>query len=131
MLTTHNLYEAEQICDRVGIIQSGSLVAQGRPADLIRQAGELPRLDLLLRGDLTTAKRIIGSDGLWWGDVNRDGEFAVAVRAQEGWRSSDAITSALAAQGIAVVQARLREPDLEDAYIAITGSRIERPFIER
>ena len=60
LLTTHNLYEAEQICDRVGIIQSGSLVAQGRPADLIRQAGEVPRLDLLLRGDLDVAKEVIG-----------------------------------------------------------------------
>ncbi|MDE0001551.1 MAG: hypothetical protein OXQ29_02510, partial [Rhodospirillaceae bacterium] len=102
-----------------------------RPADLIQQAGEMPRLDLLLRGDLTTAKEIIGSDGLWWGDVNRDGEFAVAVRARAGWRSSDALTTELSARGIAVEQARLREPDLEDAYIAITGSRIERPFIER
>ena len=131
LLTTHNLYEAEQICDRVGIIQSGSLVAQGRPADLIRQAGEVPRLDLLLRGELSAAKAIIGSDGLWWGEVNRDGQFAVAVRAPQGWRSSDAITSALVAQGVVVEEARLREPDLEDAYIAITGSRIERPFIER
>lgn len=131
LLTTHNLYEAEQICDRVGIIQSGSLVAEGRPADLIRQAGEVPRLDLLLRGDLAAAKAVIGSDGLWWGDVNRDGEFAVAVRAPTGWRSSDALTTKLVARGIAVEQARLREPDLEDAYIAITGSRIERPFVER
>ena len=63
LLTTHNLYEAEQICDRVGIIQSGTLVAEGRPADLIRQAGEAPRLDLLLRGDLATAKATIGFDG--------------------------------------------------------------------
>ena len=131
LLTTHNLYEAEQICDRVGIIQSGSLVAEGRPADLIRQAGEVPRLDLLLRGELSAAKAIIGSDGLWWGEVNRDGQFAVAVRAPQGWRSSDAITSALVTQGVVVEEARLREPDLEDAYIAITGSRIERPFIER
>ncbi|MYD92178.1 MAG: ABC transporter ATP-binding protein [Chloroflexi bacterium] len=131
LLTTHNLYEAEQICDRVGIIQSGSLVAQGRPADLIRQAGEMPRLDLLLRGDLAVAKAVIGSDGLWWGEVNRDGEFAVAARAPDGWRSSDALTTELSARGIVVEEARLREPDLEDAYIAITGSRIERPFIER
>ena len=131
LLTTHNLYEAEQICDRVGIIQSGTLVAEGRPGDLIRQAGEVPRLDLLLRGDLATAKATIGSDALWWGEVNRDGEFAVSTRAPEGWRSSDALTSALASQGIVVEEARLREPDLEDAYIAITGSRIERPFIER
>ncbi len=131
LLTTHNLYEAEQICDRVGIIQSGTLVAEGQPADLIRQAGEVPRLDLLLRGDLSTAKATIGSDGLWWGDVSRDGEFAVAVRAPDGWRGSEALTSALVSQGIVVEQASLREPDLEDAYIAITGSRIERPFIER
>ena len=131
LLTTHNLYEAEQICDRVGIIQSGTLVAEGRPGDLIRQAGEVPRLDLLLRGDLATAKATIGPDALWWGEVNRDGQFAVAARAPKGWRSSDALTSALVSQGIVVEEARLREPDLEDAYIAITGSRIERPFIER
>ena len=66
-----------------------------------------------------------------WGEVNRDGQFAVAARAPKGWRSSDALTSALVSQGIVVEEARLREPDLEDAYIAITGSRIERPFVER
>ena len=51
LLTTHNMHEADEVCDRVGIIDKGRLIAEDRPADLIRRAGVEPRLELMLRGN--------------------------------------------------------------------------------
>ena len=48
-LTTHNLAEAEQLCDTVGLMRAGKLLAVGKPADLRDQRG-LPQLEILGRG---------------------------------------------------------------------------------
>ncbi len=48
-LTTHNLAEAEQLCDTVGLMRAGKLLAVGTPAEL-RDQGRLPQLEILGRG---------------------------------------------------------------------------------
>ena len=88
LLTTHNMHEADEVCDRVGIIDHGRLVAEDRPAALIASAGVEPRLELQLHGDAAAARQILGADALWWGDVQDDGGIAVAVSAPGGWQSA-------------------------------------------
>ena len=39
LLTTHYIEEAEELCDRVGVIDHGRLIALGRPRDLVAQHG--------------------------------------------------------------------------------------------
>ena len=128
LLTTHNMHEADEVCDRVGIIDRGRLIAEDRPADLINRAGVEPRLELMLRGNTSAARSAIGEAALWWGAVESDGAIQVAVRAPDGWRSAEAITRRVSAAGAEIVQSRLREATLEDAYIELTGSRLEGPF---
>ncbi len=128
LLTTHNMHEADEVCDRVGIIDKGRLVAEDRPADLISRAGVEPRLELMLRGNTSAARAAIGEAALWWGEIESDGAVQVAVRAPDGWRSAEAITQRVSAAGAEIVQSRLREATLEDAYIELTGSRLEGPF---
>ena len=128
LLTTHNMHEADEVCDRVGIIDKGRLIAEDRPADLISRAGVEPRLELMLRGNTSAARTAIGGAALWWGEAESDGAVQVAVRAPEGWRSAEAITQRVSAAGAEVVQSRLREATLEDAYIELTGSRLGGPF---
>ena len=128
LLTTHNMHEADDICDRVGIIDKGRLIAEDRPTDLISRAGVEPRLELMLRGNTSAARNAIGEAALWWGAVESDGAVQVAVRAPGGWRSAEDITQRAAAAGAEIVQSRLREATLEDAYIELTGSRLEGPF---
>ena len=77
LLTTHNMHEADEVCDRVGIIEHGRLIAEDRPADLIKRAGVEPRLELMLRGDTSAARAAIGDAALWWGQS----------RPTEGFRS--------------------------------------------
>ena len=124
LLTTHNMHEADEVCDRVGIIDHGRLVAEDRPAALIASAGVEPRLELQLHGDAAAARQILGADALWWGDVQGDGGIAVAVSAPGGWQSAERIAASLKAAGVTVIESRLREATLEDAFIKLTGSRL-------
>jgi fluoroquinolone transport system ATP-binding protein len=48
-LTTHNMAEAEEVCDRVGFLSKGTIPVTGSPADLKRQFGE-PRVDVTAKG---------------------------------------------------------------------------------
>lgn len=128
LLTTHNMHEAEDICDRVGIIHRGQLVAEDRPHQLIHLAGLEPRLELRLSGDVDSAKEALGGDALWWSDVKQDGGFDVAVRAPDGWRSAQSASERLDMVGVNVIESRLREATLEDAFISLTGSRLDAPL---
>ncbi len=128
LLTTHSMHEAEDICDRVGIIHRGALVAEGAPRALIREAGLEPRLELRLNGDLQAARTALGDQALWWGDPADDGSIEAAVRAADGWRTAYALDERLRQDGVTIEDARLRDATLEDAFIKLTGARLEDPF---
>ena len=128
LLTTHNMHEAEEVCDRVGILHRGVLVAEGNPAELIRTAGLEPRLELRIAGDLEAAQRRMGSSLLWW-ESNPDGSGGRAsIRASKGWETARDIAEQLRPVGAAVIDTRLREATLEDAFIELTGNRLGVTF---
>ena len=128
LLTTHSMHEAEEICDRVGIIHRGVLVAEGAPRELIREAGLEPRLELRLSGNLQAARTALGDQAIWWGDPADDGSVEAAVRAADGWRTAHALDERLRRDGVTIDDARLRDATLEDAFIKLTGARLEDPF---
>jgi ABC-2 type transport system ATP-binding protein len=51
LYTTHYMEEAERLCDRVGIIDEGRLVAEGTRAELVARMGERDRLRIAVAGD--------------------------------------------------------------------------------
>ncbi len=128
LLTTHNMQEAEQLCDRVGILHRGRLAAEDPPEVLIRKAGLDPRLELRLAGDAEAARETLRDLALWWGTPTDDGQVDVALRAPRGWRTAHTVTERLDRVGVTVASSRLRDATLEDAFIKLTGSRLEGPF---
>ena len=73
LLCTHLLDDVERLCNRVGIIVAGRTVAEGKIADLIRTARQLPRFRLRLAGEPPQSAtpptghiRVVGRDGNWW-----------------------------------------------------------------
>jgi len=52
LYTTHYMEEAERLCDRVGIIDQGRLIAEGTRRELVAQIGERDRIELAASGDL-------------------------------------------------------------------------------
>ncbi|MEZ2388400.1 ABC transporter ATP-binding protein [bacterium RCC_150] len=63
LLTTHSMEEAQAVCDRVAIIDRGTLQALGSPGDLVAMHREDPRVRAVARGDVTLEDVFIGLTG--------------------------------------------------------------------
>jgi ABC-2 type transport system ATP-binding protein len=120
-LTTQYLEEADELADRVGIINEGRLVAEGTPAELKRSVGN----DVLVA-------RVDGR-----AEASRSAvEFLPGVRSVEAHGDELTITTtdgaaaigpvAVALSGVAPVRhLTLRTPTLDDVFLELTGNRIE------
>lgn len=129
LLATHNMFEADELCDRVGIINDGQLVAEGRPSELIAQAGVEPRVELRIEGAIEPAQVALRAMDLWCNPKNQGANSEFAVRAPYGWESVRQISHLLEQAGVRVLESRLREATLEDAFVHLTGDRLRDPFV--
>jgi ABC-2 type transport system ATP-binding protein len=118
MLTTHYIEEAEQLCDRVAIIDRGRIVADGRPRELIDRSGSMPRVSLTTRPPLDP-EALAGVPGIE--DVTWD-ERGVSFRAPDATRALGALAARLAERRIEVVELHVQKASLEDIYLAHTGA---------
>jgi ABC-2 type transport system ATP-binding protein len=125
LLTTHYMAEAEEICDRVGFIFKGKLVALGTPSELSRMLGKFTTLELIVQGNaeqavkgLTTFKEIeVASVET----VEHIGISALKVILHV---TNDELTPQAVMHfekfGAKVVSLNVRKPNLEDAYIHLS-----------
>ena len=122
-LTTQYLEEADELADRVGIIDAGHLVAQGTPDELKRAIGAdviVARID----GDLDVARRAVaGIEGVGPVEVHGD-ELDRSPRRTVPARSVP-VAVALNGCGVRVRELTLRTPTLDDVFLELTGNRIE------
>ncbi|WP_329478696.1 ABC transporter ATP-binding protein [Kribbella sp. NBC_01484] len=122
LYTTHYMEEAERLCDRVGIIDHGRLVAEGTRRELVAQLGEHDRIDLTATGDLgALADRCRRLDGIDRADV-KDGE--VQLLARDGRRLLPAVLEAAEHLGTPVRSVEVAEPDLEAVFLHLTGTAL-------
>ena len=116
LLTTQYLEEADRLADEIVVLSGGRTVAAGTPAELKARVGDR-RVHLSITGDgaLATAARVF---------ERLDPELDVRARrlslpAPDGPRDLTAALDALAAAGIAVDEAALSQPTLDDAFFAL------------
>ncbi len=122
-LTTQYLEEADELADRVGIIDRGRLVAEGSPADLKRSVGSdviVARLD----GDAGPAARSV-HDIPGVSSIEAHGSELV-IATDNGSAAISAVAVALAASDARVRDLTLRTPTLDDVFLELTGTRIEQ-----
>jgi ABC-2 type transport system ATP-binding protein len=123
-LTTQYLEEADQLADRVGIISSGKIVAEGTPAALKAEIG-LPHLDLSFDGDvdLVRVREVLAGFGEVRDDAPSGADLSIGVR--EGSGAIAGVVRALDEVGVTVGRVELVEPTLDDVFAARTGSHLE------
>jgi ABC-2 type transport system ATP-binding protein len=63
LLTTHSMEEAQAVCDRVAIIDNGTLLTTETPRDLIEKHKDDPRVREVARGEVTLEDVFIGLTG--------------------------------------------------------------------
>jgi len=120
-LTTQYLEEADELADRVGILNAGRLVAEGTPTDLKRSIGNdviVARVD----GDAAAALASLADvDGVQGVDASGS---EVVVTATNGAATIGPIAVALDSGGIRVRDLTLRTPTLDDVFLEATGTHI-------
>jgi ABC-2 type transport system ATP-binding protein len=119
LLTTHYLEEADQLAERVAIVDRGRVVAEGTPDELKRELrGDAIHVDL--EGESNGAvNRALGELALVR-DVSVEGRV-LRARADDGGRAVPLVLQALEAHGVVVSAVRVARPSLDDVYLKYTG----------
>ncbi len=120
-LTTQYLEEADQLADRVGIIDNGKLVAEGTPTELKAEVGK-PHLELsLAEGRDEQATEVVSQ----FGKPLPSADGKVMVELEGGATGVAPVVRALDDAGIAVESLDLVEPTLDDVFLDKTGYHLE------
>jgi ABC-2 type transport system ATP-binding protein len=126
-LTTQYLEEADELAHRVGIIDRGRIVAEGTPVELKRAVGSdviVARID----GDAASVCPVIERlDGVQSVEVHGN---EIVAATDNGPAAISPIAVALAGCEVTVRELTLRTPTLDDVFLDLTGSRIERDETE-
>jgi ABC-2 type transport system ATP-binding protein len=114
VLVTHFMEEAEELCDRVAVIDRGRIVADGTPHELIHRAGVAMRVSFSWSDpDIGALTRLAGVQ-----NVIREGE---TVHVTGAGPLAVTVAGALVQRGIAPIDFRTHYPNLEDVFLALTG----------
>ena len=122
LLTTHFMEEAERLCDRVAILDKGRIVALDTPSNLVHNLGAEERilfsvdkaLPVRFADALSNGTRL-DAQGEWVTISGRNGrEIPLVVE----------VVNLLSREGIRFRNLRTEQPNLEDVFLSLTGSKI-------
>jgi ABC-2 type transport system ATP-binding protein len=115
-LTTQDLDEADQLADRIAVLDHGRLVAEGTPDQLKRRIpGGHARLHFRDVNGADTAAQVLG-------DASRESDALILDVPNDGTpQSLMALLGRLDLQGVRVERVTLHMPDLDDVFFALTG----------
>jgi len=120
LLTTHDMAAAESLADRVGLLADGQFVAVGPPRELVAAHGGESRLELDVpedaEGAAATALEMAGYHLV-------PDEAVLAVAGIDPGDIGD-VVDVLAAEGVPYDAITWKQPDLEDVYLALTGTEV-------
>jgi ABC-2 type transport system ATP-binding protein len=126
-LTTQYLEEADELAHRVGIIDRGRIVAEGTPEELKRSVGT----DVIVArvaGDAEAARPLLDAVPGVLGVEAHGNELVISTSNGAGVISPAAV--ALAGSNLTVRDLTLRTPTLDDVFLELTGTHIERNATE-
>ena len=120
-LTTQYLEEADELADRIAVLDHGRLVAEGTAEELKRRIpGGHVRLRFADPRGLEAAERVLGQ-------VSRDSDaLALRVPSDGSLRSLKTLIDRLDDEAIEVDELSVHTPDLDDVFLALTGNPAQR-----
>ncbi|MDR6981009.1 ABC-2 type transport system ATP-binding protein [Streptomyces sp. 3330] len=131
LLTTHYMFEAEDLCDRLAVIAGGRIIAEGTSKDL----GALANAGPVVRAEVTGGAQALCRALEDRADVVNchleplSGRELVTIRfaAQTGVEASRVVGEAAAADtGVQLLDLQLREPTLEDKYVTLVSQSLDK-----
>jgi ABC-2 type transport system ATP-binding protein len=121
LLTTHYMFEADQLCDRIAVIAKGQIVAEGTPSHLKGHVADMTVVEIETFGvQDAVVERIRALPGVTnVGIEEREQAQVLHVSSPSGLELTSELLRHL--DGTSVGRVAAREPTLEDAYVALVG----------
>src|SRR6218665_381839 len=114
VLTTHYLEEAEQLCDRIAIINHGKLIPNEPTRDLLALAQEKV-VEVVVDRDVGKAP-----ENGCFDKIELKGERTLAITYRKDKVNAGDVLAALHTEGLGIVDVSTREADLEDVFLNLT-----------
>jgi ABC-2 type transport system ATP-binding protein len=126
LLTTQYLEEADQLADDISVIDDGRVIAEGTSDQLKAQiGGHRVVVALVDAADSGRALQILGRHGSGEPSLDSDGR-GVEVAVTDGPRALQNVLAELGEAGIALHDAGMRRPTLDDVFLKLTGHRADK-----
>jgi len=119
LLSTHDMYEADEICDRVAIMNKGKVAALDKPHTLKKSIGGEPFISL--RAKDSQAKKAL-TCLKEYNCILRDSEIQILTK--NPWEFMTKISEELASKGVLIEKIEIIEPTLEDVFLKLTGRKL-------
>lgn len=119
LYTTHYMEEAERICDRIGIIDHGELIAEGTRRELMATVGSNDRVLLSVNGDLPRAAAAVRElSGVL---QVHSGDTGLELIVQEAGKLLPALLERVVSTGASLSAVEVSESNLETVFLHLTG----------
>jgi ABC-2 type transport system ATP-binding protein len=114
VLTTHYLEEAEELCDRIAIIDRGTVIANEPTRQLVGRAQE--------KKVVVTVDRVVTvpPDNVCFDKIEVSGERQLTITYRKDRVNAGDVLAALGQAGLGIVDVTTRDPDLEDVFLQLT-----------
>ncbi len=120
-LTTHHIEEAEELCDRVAIVDHGKIIALDTPRRLMAELDHGQRIAFLADVSLDLAK-LSSIPGVWAATNGKSGEYT--LHAEDSQLALTKLLEMASQEGFYPRDLRVVGATLEDVFISLTGRRI-------
>jgi ABC-2 type transport system ATP-binding protein len=116
VLTTHYLEEAEELCDRIAIINHGRVIANEPTRELVSKAQE--------KAVVVTFDRDIAQvpTNAAFQNISLVDERTLEITYRKDHTNAGQVLAALTAAGLSIVDVSTRDPDLEDVFLSLTAA---------
>jgi len=119
LLSTHDMYEADEICDRVAIMDRGKIVALDKPYALKKTIGGEPAIHIRVK-DTQMKKALTALKEYKTAVIDSE----IRVTTKNPWEIMTEVSNKLASQEVLTEKIEVVEPTLEDVFIKLAGRKL-------
>jgi ABC-2 type transport system ATP-binding protein len=128
LLTTHYMEEADQLCDRVGIIDLGKIIALDTPAHLKESVEQLDIVQLEVEnfdpGCIATLRQLPAVQNVAARHLGVDNAWSVGLHTADSRAVLPGLIDIIGARSGRIRHLQVAEPTLEDVFISLTGKQL-------